>query len=131
MPATTVSVVATIACNAHTPLTVCHRIESTMFTRLAIAASLTALLLIQPAAAAIPVDAGATQVLTGRVLEVLPQHLLVVQSGARRVLVYADAASTQLGLRSGQIIRIEGQVPRDWLQLSADELQARRIEVLN
>ena len=103
-----------------------------MLTRLAIAALLSALpFTFGPAQAAAISELAAAQVLTGRVIEVLPQNMLMVQSGERRVLVYGDATIAQLGLRTGQAVRINGDVPSDWLRLSADELKARRVEVLN
>lgn len=103
-----------------------------MSARPAIAALLSMLLLGTPSVrAAAPANAGNDEVLTGRVLEVLPQQMLLVQSGTRRVLVYAQQGAGGLDLRPGLAIRIEGQVPRDWLRLSQDELQARRIELLD
>lgn len=66
------------------------------------------------------------EVLTGRVAEILPQQMLVLEAGERRVLVYSNARD-MAELSVGSTVRIEGQVPRDWLRLSRDELQARRI----
>lgn len=80
------------------------------------------------ALSAAPAPAAPAVTTAGQVASMPAPRMFTVLVGDRRVLVYASqeqAQRVQIGVRV-QVVRT---VPRDWLKLAADELQASYLQV--
>lgn len=74
-------------------------------------------------------EAGRELVVEGRVSSVIEPGMFWVQQGDDKVLVYATAEQARL-VRSGSTVKVRGVVPKDWMRLAANELNASVVQTV-
>lgn len=75
------------------------------------------------------VEAGRERVVEGQVSSVIEPGLFWVQQGNDKVLVYATAEQARL-VRAGSTVKVRGVVPKDWMRLAANELNASAVQTV-
>lgn len=73
-------------------------------------------------------EAGRELVVEGQVSSVIEPGLFWVGQGNDKVLIYASAEQSRQ-VRAGAMVKVRGTVPKDWMRLAANELNASAVQM--